>query len=966
MPLPETELPEAAALSSRPQSRPAGGEIAPVRVLEIIRDLAIELQPHRKRTLEVRLASKLDRDLGIDSLGRAELALRLERAFGVALAENDIAEAETPGDLIAALQRSGGRLAAGDGIGFDVRALTAVDSVPADATTLIEVLEWHVARHPDRLHMAISDGDVVEHTFTYQQLSERAQLVAGALQAKGLEHGDRAAIMLPTSPEFFESFYGILFAGGVPVPIYPPARMSHLEDHMRRQTGILENSQAKILITVPQARTVAGLMTAGVQDVRIQVTTVADLKQMDATFTPSPPRGDELALIQYTSGSTGQPKGVALTHANLLANDRAMVSAIGATSRDVMISWLPLYHDMGLIGSWLASLYGAVPVIIMSPLAFLSNPSRWLKTISRHRGSISVVPNFAYELCVRRVQDSDLEGVDLSSMRFMGNGAEPVRPSTMRAFAERFAKFGLDPKVLSPVYGLAECSVGVTFPPPGRGMVTQLIDREALRRTRQAVLAEPGDPTALEMVACGRPLPGHEVRIVDETGREVGEGHEGLLQFRGPSTTKGYYRNPTATAALFDGDWLQSGDFAYISGGDIFITGRRKDLIIRAGRNMHPADIESAVQDIPGVRRGCVVVFGANDPVSGTEKVVVVAETNEKAPDRRETIREQISQAAGVVLDGAPDEVLLVGPNRVPKTSSGKLRRADARDLYLSGKLDVAPIPLWRQLTRMWVFAAFAGGQRYWRLAQSYAFAAYWWLAMGVAVIVGCSAILAGPSRPARWQGVRFATRLGLKLVGAGPIVRGVEHVPAAGGVVVANHASYIDAMAIIAALPGENVFIAKRELADQFPAGLLLRRLGTLFVERADRDAGSKDAASAVSVAREGRRLCFFPEGTLTRMSGLLPFKLGAFAAAVGAGKPVIPVALVGTRTILRGGQWFPRPGRISVHINKPIEGEGDGMTAAIALRDRAREAILRDCGEPDLAAERLIFTAKGVELAS
>ena len=296
---------------------------------------------------------------------------------------------------------------------------------------------------------------------------------------------------------------------------------------------------------------------------------------------------------------------------------------------------------------------------------------------------------------------------------------------------------------------------------------------------------------------------------------------------------------------------------------------------------------------------------------------------------------------------------------------SGKIRRADTKNLYLTGTLDAAPAALWRQFLRLGIGAAKVEMRRYWRVGASRAFAVYWWAAMGVAMAVGCIAIALGPSLALRWRGVRIAARLGLRLTGALPTVDGLQHVPPQGGVLVANHASYLDAMALIAAIPGEYNFVAKGELASRFPAGWLLRRLGTLFVDRADRDSGPKGTAIAIQAAQSGSRLLFFPEGTLMRQPGLLAFKLGAFAVAVGASQPVIPVALTGTRTILRGGQWFPQPGRLHVHIAPLIKPEGEGMAAIIALRDGARASILAHCGEPDRAADRLVFTSEGVERA-
>jgi acyl-CoA synthetase (AMP-forming)/AMP-acid ligase II len=288
-----------------------------------------------------------------------------------------------------------------------------------------------------------------------------------------------------------------------------------------------------------------------------------------------------------------------LSHANLLANIRAMGAAMGASAFDVFVSWLPLYHDMGLIGAWLGSLYYPAPLVVMPPQSFLLRPERWLWAIHRHRGTLSAAPNFAFELCVRNIDDAAIEGLDLSSLRLVANGSEPVSAATLRRFLDRFGPFGFRAEVMAPAYGLAENAVGLTLPPRGQPPVIECISRHALseKGTAEPASEEAG---AVEAVSCGQPLPGHEMRVVDDIGRELGERHEGRLQFRGPSATSGYFRDAAKTRELFSGDWLESGDLCYIAGGNLFVTGCTKDIIIRGGRHIHPSEIEEAVGELPG------------------------------------------------------------------------------------------------------------------------------------------------------------------------------------------------------------------------------------------------------------------------------------------------------------------------------------------------------------------------------
>ena len=278
-----------------------------------------------------------------------------------------------------------------------------------------------------------------------------------------------------------------------------------------------------------------------------------------------------------------------LSHANLLANIRAIGRAVEASSADVFVSWLPLYHDMGLIGAWLGSLYYGAPLYAMSPLSFLARPQSWLWAIHRFRGTLSAAPNFAFELCLNKIDDSDLRGLDLSSLRFIGNGAEPVSVATLRRFIARFGTYGFRPGAMAPVYGLAENALVVTLPPPGRPPRIDRVDRSALSARAIAEPARPDDLNAIEIVACGQPIPDHEIRIIDDMGRELGERREGRLEFRGPSATSGYFENAAKTRELFHDGWLDTGDRAYMAGGDLFITGRIKDVIIRGRPRSAPA-----------------------------------------------------------------------------------------------------------------------------------------------------------------------------------------------------------------------------------------------------------------------------------------------------------------------------------------------------------------------------------------
>ena len=924
-------------------------------LIEIARATLRDLRQQEADSLSLTLDSKLDHDLGLDSLARVELFTRIEHDLRVRLPDAVFETAETLRDIATALGRdtSTGRITPqARAEHATVRPVAAAP--PATIATLDRVLHWHREYHPEFPQITIC-GDAHDEIITYDQLWRDAHAIAGGLQQQGIRLGDTVALMLPTSRDYFSTFFGILLAGALPVPLYPPTRMGQIEEHVRRHAGILANAAANTLITSAEMRRVASVLRVHAPSL-YKLTTADELRAANALPIRVALPESSPAFIQYTSGSTGQPKGVVLSHANLLANISALGSALRVRSDDTFVSWLPLYHDMGLIGAWLGPLYFGLPLVVMSPLSFLTRPVRWLEAIHRYRGTLSAAPNFAYELCLKRVTDEELSGIDLSTWRIAMNGAEAVMADTLARFQERFARCGLRSTAMTPVYGLAECSVGLTVPPLERGPLIDVIQREPFVQdgiaSPEVTRGVTGSANTLRFVSCGRPIAGHQVRIVDDAGRELQERREGRLEFRGPSTTQGYYRNPEATEKLIRDGWLDTGDRAYAAGGEIYVTGRIKDIIIRAGRHIHPDELEAAVGGIAGVRKGCVAVFGSTDATTGTERVIVLAETAVEDPAKRDVLRQAIVAAVMQMIGEPPDEVALAAPRTVLKTSSGKIRRAASRELYDSGgHRSTQRRATWVQLLRLGVSAVRPAYRRGRRRLSDLLYGTYFWTSL---TLLGAFASLLAllPLRSqAVWSCCHHTARLFLRVVAVPFIVHGREPVPAP-TVIVANHSSYLDGLFLIAALRQPCRFVVKRELERVPMVGMLLRRLGAVFVERFDVRAGVEDAHRLAALAVHGESCIFFPEGTFTRAPGLMPFHLGAFAAAVEADRPVVPVALHGTRGLLRDEQWLPRCAPVSVHIGEPITAPRVSKTfpATIQIRDAARRYILKHCGEPDL----------------
>ncbi len=885
--------------------------------------------------------------LGLDSLSRAELFQRVEKQFGTKISDELLAKIETIGDLESALQEAHINPRTQPAIMRNVIVDDPIIVDPLEFKTLTDILLTYGEKTPNKPHVYFQHDDGKEEVITYGELLTRAKQLAAGLRERGLQEAETVAIMLPTTPDFFTAFFGILLAGGIPVPIYPPFRMHMLEAYAKTEAHILRNAEVRMLITFDRAETLSLMLQSFVPSLK-HVVTVPELLKHDIIVKLSHGKPDHIGFIQFTSGSTSDPKGVVLSHANLLTNIRAYGKAIAASSRDVAVSWLPLYHDMGLIGKWLGSLYFGAPLILMTPFAFLNRPERWLWTIHYHRGTVSGGPNFAYELCVNKVDPAILEGLDLSSWRVAANGAEKIYPRTLQAFCDKFAPFGFKRSAMMPMYGLAESSVGLCLPPLGREFRLDTVDRKQFEEER---IAEPTEnKEGLTFVGCGEVLPEHEIRIVDDENAVLPERRVGKLQFRGPSSMRGYYRNERATRAAFQDGWIETGDLAYVADKEIFITGRRKDLIIKAGRNLYPVEIEELVGNVPGVRQGCVIAFAVNDIERGTDQLVVVAETRQKKATQRDDIIYQIKEAITSALDVAVDRVVLVPPHCVPKTSSGKLQRAQGKQWYLDGRLGKGNLPAWLQVVKLATVAVAKKLQRFAAFLSKSIYTAYIALLVGLSIPPFLVLIYFAKDEVVEKAAHEWAKWF-LRLVGCPLEVKGIQHLTAQKPLVyVMNHASNFDGVVAMAILPAGTRFVAKKEIFSAPLLGFLLKKIHALPVDRLDFSKGLEDADQIKAELKAGHSILIFPEGTFGYAEGLRPFRLGAFKMAAETNSAICPVTIHGTRYILRNDDILLRPHRVRATVSAPVLPAGNEWEDITALRNKVRAEMAETCGEPTL----------------
>ncbi len=891
----------------------------------------------------VNINAVIDKELGIGSIEKAELINRIEKQFQVQLSENTLVEAVTVADLVTAIEKAvPPKQIFTEKMKIHLEE-TGVD--PSRAETLIDVLLQYAEHEPDRPHIFLQDESGQEEIITYGQLFERSKEVAGSLQQRGLQQNDTIAILLPTGMDFLAAFLGVLMIGAVPVPIYPPLHPDQIESYIKREAGILNNAQVQALITFERVEKKLGeILKTFIPSLKFVATVTALVSEKNGSVTI---KKNSAAMIQYTSGSTGNPKGVLLSHANLLANIRAYGEAVGVKPTDVAISWLPLYHDMGLIGLWLGSLYYGIPLVLMSPLAFLARPEKWLWTIHYHRGTLSAAPNFAFELCVRQIDDAALEGLDLSSLRLLFDGAEAVYPSTLSRFYEKFSQYGFKKEAIAPAYGLAECTVGLAIPTPGVPYRVDTISQSIFEDSQKAVPANSDEKNTMAYVACGKVIPHHEMRVVDQNGAPLPDRHVGQLQFRGPSAMQGYYRNEKATAAICHDGWWDTGDYAYIADGDLFITGRQKDLIIKGGRNFYPDTIEEAIKQLETATNGTVVAFGVIDKKLGTEKLIIVAET-EKTDEfaRKEAMAAIMKQTATMI--GIPvDEVVLVSPHSIPKTASGKVRRAECKQLYLSKQLDGKHAPVWWQFAKLSVISKFKKIKQFFITGLKAVHTAYLSFLLLLALPFLYVGALILPTTCAR-KWFRFVAR-GIFFCAGIPIhIHEKNNLSQKKPVIfVANHASYIDAALLIAILPSNTTYVGKKEVRNMPFIRTAFKRLKYLTVDREDFAQSQSDVEKMIGALNAGDNIALFPEGTFLYATGLRPFKSGAFKMAVTAEVPVCALALRGTRKVLRDNSWLMNWTALHVTVAPSVKPQSTEWEEGIRLRRECYEFIAQHCGE-------------------
>lgn len=540
--------------------------------------------------------------------------------------------------------------------------------------------------------------DGTERSCSFREIGLEAERRGANLVAHGLKRGDRVALVIPDGDEFVLSFLGALFAGIVPVPLVPQLSFKNVESYHQTIAHIVRASGASMLLTTTATEPYVRPVLDGVETLRSILTVDQIVEDRGATLDVRT-RPEDIAFLQFTSGSTSRPKGVTVTHANLAANSEAfMIHGLARDPRtDKGVSWLPLFHDMGLIGFVVGPLFTNVPCVFLPTASFVRAPRMWLDKIHVHRGTITYAPNFAFALVAKRLKDKDVEGLDLSCVRVAGCGAEPIQAKALRDFASRLAPAGFDARAFLPSYGMAEATLAITFAPLGEGIRTDRVDPRALTASEASPsVAE----DATELVDCGRPFPGHEIAIVDVDGRKLADRRVGQIVVRGPSVTPGYFQDSDLTAQSYralpsdasgDEPWLHTGDLGYRVGDRLFVCGRLKDMIIVRGRNYYPTDIEWAVGELPTVRRGSVVAFGVSvdsqgwpTDIGGDEQLVICCEG---VASEAETIRESISACAVAQFGLTPHEVVVAQLASLPRTSSGKPQRRKTRQMYIEGTL---------------------------------------------------------------------------------------------------------------------------------------------------------------------------------------------------------------------------------------------------------------------------------------
>jgi acyl-CoA synthetase (AMP-forming)/AMP-acid ligase II len=554
--------------------------------------------------------------------------------------------------------------------------------------TLNEALQ-RAAAFPDA-GLRLVDRRERARWFSWDDIHDRARLVAGRLRAWGLRQGERVPLVYPTGIEFFDAFFGVLLAGGVPAPLYPPVRLGRLDEYHVRTAAMIRAVSARLVLADTRVRRLLGTtMVAAADPGRRSAPKCLSLSGLPAArrgasdaLAVSPGR---LGLVQFSSGTTVDPKPVALSHRALQAQSAIIEGFLPDTPdlKQAGVSWLPLYHDMGLVGCVLPALNRPGVLTLLPPEGFVARPALWLRAISRWGATVSPAPNFAYALCVNRVRDEEMNGVDLSRWRLALNGSEPVAPGVLRRFQARFAPWGLRPEALTPVYGLSEAALAVTFSDLRRPFRSDRFHRESLAQGRAAP-----DTGGTELVSVGRPVSGFELVVRNAEREPLVEDRVGRIWVRGPSLMDGYLDRPADTARTLVDGWLDTGDLGFVHGGELFLVGRAKEVLILQGRNHPPHAVEHAVDGVPGVRPGCAAAVSFLPEEGEREVLLLLVEHRDGiAADVLANLPKACAREVLAATGLSCDQVVALEPGTLPRTSSGKIRRAEALLRFREGTL---------------------------------------------------------------------------------------------------------------------------------------------------------------------------------------------------------------------------------------------------------------------------------------
>ncbi|WP_308910217.1 fatty acyl-AMP ligase [Pseudokordiimonas caeni] len=556
----------------------------------------------------------------------------------------------------------------------------------ADFDTLVDAMEY-AAQGIRGANFFDARGDLVE-SVTWTEIRDRARLIGRRLTGLGFEPGDRIALIAETSANFVAFFVGCQYASVLPVPLPLPTSFGGKEGYVSQLQGQMQSCDASAIMA-PDF--MAGIIAEATEGMSLRFKgSCADYAAADADADHRLPTADDLAYLQYSSGSTRFPHGVAVTHRSLLANTFGMgFHGVKLQDDDRCVSWLPFYHDMGLVGTLLTTLTCQVSVDFIPTEEFARRPLTWLRVLSNNKGTISYSPTFGFDVCSRRaaMRASALEGLDLSSWRVAGIGGDMIRPDVMRDFHETFRSIGVRKTIFLPSYGLAECTLGVSFGEVGKGIEIDLVEEALLGGDRHLLVTNSKDnDRKREVVNCGKPLPEYEIEIRDEDDAALGEGHVGRVFVRGTSVMREYFNDPETTRDVLSEDgWLDTGDMGYMKKECLYIVGRAKDMIIVNGRNHWPQDIEWAAEQLPGVKAGDIAAISV--PGENAEEVpMILAQCRQSDPADRarfaDMLKKHVQKTTGINC-----LIELVGPRALPRTSSGKLSRSKARNQYLSGRL---------------------------------------------------------------------------------------------------------------------------------------------------------------------------------------------------------------------------------------------------------------------------------------